>query len=247
MWQKKWILCNWKMNGSIAKNFQLLSAVKQTQPTATYIGIASPYPYLLQTSEILRDTQIASGTQDCSRFKTAGAYSGEVSAQMIADCGGTFTLIGHSERRNYFSENNETLRCKLENALNASIIPVLCVGETLNERENNQAENVISSQLEILKGLNISQIAIAYEPVWAIGTGVTASTSQIETIHKFIYNEVLSMLCKDANIRLLYGGSVSAKNVQEILTTQYVDGALVGGASLKADEITDMIVSIEKL
>ncbi|MBR6026860.1 MAG: triose-phosphate isomerase [Neisseriaceae bacterium] len=245
MWQKKWILCNWKMNGSITTNFQLLSAVKQTKPTATHIGIASPYPYLLQVSEILRDTKIASGTQDCSKFKTAGAYSGEVSAQMIADCGGTFTLIGHSERRNYFNEDNEVLRCKLENALNFSIIPVLCVGESLNDRENGQEKNVVLSQLEILKGLNISQIAIAYEPVWAIGSGITATTSQIEAIHKFIYDEVLSMLCKDANIRLLYGGSVNSENIKEILTTQYVDGALVGGASLKPNEITNMIESIE--
>lgn len=246
MWHKKWIFGNWKMNGRYADNAALLHELaKLPAHPAAHVGVAVPYPYLSQAQSALRESSVCCGAQDCSHFGANGAYTGEVSAGMAADCGAAFVLIGHSERRAYFHEDNALLRAKIEHTLAASLIPVLCVGETLSEREAGRENAVVAEQLAVLQDLPCTQIAVAYEPVWAIGTGVVASTEQIGAMHAFIYDKLLSMFGKNASIRLLYGGSVNAANAQNILSTACVDGALVGGASLKADEFARIIAAVD--
>lgn len=246
MWQKKWIFGNWKMNGRHAGNAALSDALKKLPDNpAVQIGIAVPFPYLSTVAETLHDTKICCGAQDCSRFADDGAHTGEVSAAMLADCKASFVLIGHSERRTLFGEDNALLRKKFDNATAASLIPLLCVGESLAEREAGKEEATVAAQLEMLNGLRLEKIALAYEPVWAIGTGIVADTAQIAAMHAFIYDQLLSRFGKDASIRLLYGGSVNAANARDILSIERVDGALVGGASLKADEFTRIAASVE--
>lgn len=247
MWQKKWILGNWKMNGNNEFNRNLLnSLVKCSIPSEVQVVIAPPFPYIMQASEILSDTSIMAGSQDCSSFAKNGAYTGEVSAEIIADCGAKFVLIGHSERRSYFNETNSILLKKIQNALELNLIPVFCIGETLEDRENGREKQIIAEQLSIFNDLSIKNIVLAYEPVWAIGTGKTATVEQIVDMHSFISNNILSLLGKNANIRTLYGGSVNAANAEDILSLDFVDGALVGGASLKFDSFEQIINSVRK-
>lgn len=165
---------------------------------------------------------------------------------MLADLGVQFVLLGHSERRQYFGEDNETLSAKLDNALAAGLIPILCVGETLAQRQAAQEQAVVAEQLSVLRGKAMPHIAVAYEPVWAIGTGQVASAEQIADMHAFIYAELLSFANKSANIRTLYGGSVNAQNAQTILPLPNVDGALVGGASLQADSFAAIVQAAAK-
>lgn len=240
MWEKKWILGNWKMNGRQVANEQLLQSLDIQNIQHTYIGIAAPLPYLHQITSLHSHT-IAAGVQDVSQFLEDGPYTGEVSASMAADCGAQFTLIGHSERRHYFHEYNDIIRKKLANAQQANLIPVLCVGETAHQHQSQQTEAILTHQLSVLDNLPIKEIVIAYEPVWAIGTGQVASINHIHRIHEFIYHHILSSSASNARIRLLYGGSVNSENAECILATSHVDGALVGGASLKDTIFTNII------
>ena len=187
------------------------------------------------------DNRILTCAQDVSRFPNNGAYTGEVSAEMLADIGTDIVLIGHSERSLYFGEKNEIQRRKMENVLNVGLIPLLCVGESLEEREAGKEHEVIAHQLSILQGLDTKNIAVAYEPVWAIGTGKVATVEQIADMHAFIYKEILSLCGSDVKIRVLYGGSVKADNAADIFAVPHVDGALVGGASLSYDSFTAII------
>ena len=207
-------------------------------------SIASPLPYLLDLKQAAPALPV--GAQDVSRFDKDGAFTGETSAAMLADLGAQFVLLGHSERRQYFGENNETLSAKLDNALAADLTPILCVGETLAQRQAAQEQAVVAEQLSVLRGKVMPHIAVAYEPVWAIGTGQVASPEQIADMHAFIYAELLSFTNKSANIRALYGGSVNAQNAQTILTLPNVDGALVGGASLQADSFAAIVQAAAK-
>lgn len=242
--QTPWIIGNWKMNGRIDRNIALINAFKTFRlPEKVHIGIASPYPYIHQLYTELQETSIWVGAEDCSQFYDDGAYTGEVSANMLADCGAKFVIIGHSERRTYFSENNDLLKIKLQNALSAGLLPIFCVGETLQERESGQEEKVIASQLAILRDFADASMIVAYEPVWAIGTGKVAEPEQIQAMHQFINEEILSITGKRDRIPLLYGGSVNADNASIILKTSCVDGALVGGASLKADVFMRIITA----
>lgn len=234
MWQKKWIIGNWKMNGCLKDNVALLSALNTFEGhNKVQLGIAPPNIYLQHARQQL-GVSILCGAQNVSHFAGKGAYTGEISASMLHDCGVDFCLVGHSERRQYFNEDEAILRLKMENLLAKNIVPILCVGETEAERKNNLAQEVVLKQLSVLKGLAVKQVCVAYEPVWAIGTGQVASVEQIEQMHHFIYQQILSMLGESVSIRSLYGGSVNDKNSHEILTIPYVDGALVGGASLRA-------------
>ncbi|MDO1510398.1 MULTISPECIES: triose-phosphate isomerase [unclassified Neisseria] len=245
MWEQKWVIGNWKMNGRLQNNnalmhrFRILPSVDRVA-----IGLAAPTVYLLQlhnAMQIVLGNRILTCAQDVSRFAGNGAYTGEVSAEMMADVGVDIVLIGHSERSLYFGEKNEIQRQKMENVLNVGLIPLLCVGESLEEREAGHAQDVIAHQLSILKGLDTKKIVVAYEPVWAIGTGKVATTEQIAEMHAFIYKQILSLCGDDVKIRVLYGGSVNANNAADIFAVPCVDGALVGGASLSYDSFTAII------
>ena len=239
-WQQPWIIGNWKMNGRRSSTAAFAQAwAAQRLPENVSTGIAVPLPYLLDLKQAAPALPV--GAQDVSRFDKDGAFTGETSAVMLADLGAQFVLLGHSERRQYFGENNETLSAKLDNALAAGLIPILCVGETLAQRQTAQEQAVVANQLSVLRGKAMPHIAVAYEPVWAIGTGQVASAEQIADMHAFIYNEILSLCGNDANIRVLYGGSVNDTNAAEIFSVPHVDGALVGGASLKYDAFTAII------
>lgn len=244
MWQQKWVIGNWKMNGSNATNRLLLQALlKPVDAVATrvYCGVAVPNVYLAAVCEFAAGTALAVGAEDVSRFAANGAFTGEVNAQMLADVGARFVLIGHSERRQYFQESNDELLAKLQNSVAAGVLPILCVGETLVEREAGQEQQVVSAQLSLLAQLGLKEVVVAYEPVWAIGTGKVPAVAQIEAMHELIYQQILSLCGEDVKIRVLYGGSVNASNAAEILAVSHVDGALVGGASLQADSFTAII------
>lgn len=244
MTKQKWVLGNWKMNGRLAVNQALLSQLSQIEPhEQVAVGVAVPYPYI--SPSLQHGDAVLIGAEDVSRFAQDGAYTGEVSAQMLADLGTQFVLIGHSERRQYFGEDETVLAQKYSHAVAAEVLPVLCVGETLEQREAGQAEGVVANQLALLKDvakLNHT-VLVAYEPVWAIGTGVVASIEQIAQMHAFIQQHVLSLVGNGVSIRLLYGGSVNADNCAAIFAVPYVDGALVGGASLKYDSFAKIITA----
>ena len=244
-WQQPWIIGNWKMNGRRSSTVAFAQAwAEQRLPENVSTGIAAPLPYLLDLKQAAPALPV--GAQDVSRFDKDGAFTGETSAAMLADLGAQFVLLGHSERRQYFGENNETLSAKLDNALAAGLTPILCVGETLAQRQAAQEQAVVAEQLSVLRGKVMPHIAVAYEPVWAIGTGQVASPEQIADMHAFIYTELLSFSNKSANIRALYGGSVNAQNAQTILTLPNVDGALVGGASLQTDSFAAIVQAAAK-
>ena len=245
MWEQKWVIGNWKMNGRLQNNNALMHRFRiLPQADKVCIGLAAPTVYLLQlhnAMQIVLNNRILTCAQDVSRFPGNGAYTGEVSAEMMADTGVDIVLIGHSERSLYFGEKNEIQRQKMENVLSVGLIPLLCVGESLEERESGKAKEVIAHQLSILAGLNTQDIAVAYEPVWAIGTGKVATVTQIAEMHTFIYEQILSLCGESVRIRVLYGGSVNAGNAADIFAVPCVDGALVGGASLAYDSFTAII------
>lgn len=249
MWDKKWVVGNWKMNGRLQDNRELLNELC-TLPLhdKVSIGIAPPAVYLRQAAEAVCSSTnpLRLCAQDVSKFGGSGAYTGEISAEMLADAGVETVLVGHSERGLYFNEGNDVLRLKMENALAAGLIPLLCVGENLEEREAGREQETVARQLSVLKGLDTRHIAVAYEPVWAIGTGKVADKEQIAAMHRFIYSEILSLFGEGANIRVLYGGSVNAGNAAEILSVPHVDGALVGGASLKYDSFAAIIQAAQQ-
>ncbi|MDO5058545.1 MAG: triose-phosphate isomerase [Neisseria sp.] len=250
MWDKKWVVGNWKMNGRLQQNNALVHKLCSLPvQDKVCIGISPPTVYLLQAQQAVRiviNNKIRICAQDVSRFSGTGAYTGEVSAEMLKDVGVDIVLVGHSERSLYFNEKNDVLRYKIENVLACGLTPLLCVGESLKEREDGREKEAVAYQLSVFKGLQTKNFAVAYEPVWAIGTGKVASTEQIADMHDFIYREILSLVGEDANIRVLYGGSVNAGNAAEIFSVPHVDGALVGGASLTYDSFTAIIEAAQK-
>jgi triosephosphate isomerase len=244
----KLVIGNWKMHGRLERNAALVAALsKAVQGLATEVGVAAPAAYLGQVAGLVANSPLALCAQDVSRYAADGAYTGEVSAEMLADMGVRYVLVGHSERRQYFGEDNAVLRAKLEAALAAGLIPVLCVGETLAEREAGQAWAVIERQLAVLDGLQAGQWVIAYEPVWAIGTGKVATIEQIGEMHGAIAQKLLQSTGGSVKIRVLYGGSVKSDNAEAVLAVPHVDGALVGGASLDAQAFEKICLAAEKL
>ena len=243
MWQRKWVLGNWKMNGRLATIRTLLTELLPQIHDAQQVqlGVAVPTVYLQEVTECLSGSRIWSGAEDVSQFANDGAYTGETSAAMLADVGARFALVGHSERRQYFNEGNAVLRQKYQHCLSERVLPILCIGETLAEREAGQDEAVVAQQLAILADLSLDSVVVAYEPVWAIGTGQVATVAQIAAMHAFIYSQILSLCGAGVKIRVLYGGSVNAQNAADILAVAHVDGALVGGASLQPDSFAAII------
>lgn len=248
MLKEKLILGNWKMNGREETVHSFLAQIISLScPIQTQVGIAFPSVYLSIAKQITQNSEITIGAQNLSQFSQDGAYTGEVSALMLKDLHLNFTLIGHSERRQYFNESNQQITDKLNNAYQNNLLPILCVGENLEARESNVENRIISEQLSVLDNLiqNDRPIIIAYEPIWAIGTGKVASVEQIEKMHQYVYEQLLSKGANPANIRILYGGSVNAENASTIFSLPKVSGALIGGASLKVEDFTKIIKATE--
>lgn len=236
--KKKLIVGNWKMNGSLAANAVLLKALKQGLPEGGNAGVAVAVPaaYLAQAQAELAGSSIGVAAQDVSQHDS-GAYTGELSAAMLQDFDVRYTLVGHSERRQYHGETDAVVALKAQAALAKGVTPIVCVGETLAEREAGQTEEVVKRQLAAVihqVGQCISELVVAYEPVWAIGTGLTPSTDDIVEAHAAIRATAAARIGDVDTLRILYGGSVKPGNAAELLALEGVDGALVGGASLKA-------------
>jgi triosephosphate isomerase len=232
------IVGNWKMNGGLAANARLLGrlAASWQAPQGRAMAVCVPAPYLAQAQALLRDCDVAWGSQDVSEH-ASGAYTGEVSAAMVAEFGCRYAIVGHSERRQYHGETDAVVGAKARAALNAGLTPIACVGETLAEREGGATEAVVARQVDALiaaLGDDIARIVVAYEPVWAIGTGRTASPSQAQDVHAAIRARLAHAGAGEASV--LYGGSVKAGNAAALFAMPDIDGALVGGASLDADE-----------
>jgi triosephosphate isomerase len=244
----KLVVGNWKMNGSLASNRKLVKGMLEDRRiNRRGVALASPFVYLLQLADLLQLSPMDLCAQDVSQFGRDGAFTGEVSASMLANVGCRYVLIGHSERRQYLAENNEVLAKKMANAFAAHLAPILCVGETLAQREAGEHLNVIRRQLEIVADFSSDQTIVAYEPVWAIGTGKVASLEQIAEMHECIKETGLQRQQGSASMRVLYGGSVKADNAEAILSISSVDGALVGGASLDVDSFGMICQAADKL
>lgn len=240
--RSQWVIGNWKMNGSLSANAALLNELMaglQAQGSAR-MGVCVPYPYLAQAQAALSGGAIALGAQNLSE-KASGAYTGEVSVSMLKDFGVQLVLIGHSERRSLYGEDDALVAEKTRVALEAGLTPVVCVGETLDEREAGQAQAVVLRQLKAVADvIGVSGLArsiLAYEPVWAIGTGKTASPEQAQEVHAWIRAALRELDGAMADgMSILYGGSVKASNAQEIFAQADVDGGLIGGAALVAQD-----------
>jgi triosephosphate isomerase len=244
--KKKLIAGNWKMNGSLAANDALLKGIAAGMADAMCdVAVAVPAPYLAQAQSSLLGAHVAVAAQDVSRHES-GAYTGEVSASMLKEFGVRYALVGHSERRQYHGETDLAVAEKAQRALAAGITPIVCVGETLQEREAGQTEAVVKRQLAAVIHLNghcISEVVVAYEPVWAIGTGRTASPEQAQAVHAVLRAQLSAATEHAGLIRLLYGGSMNASNAAQLLAQLDIDGGLVGGASLKAADFLQIIAA----
>ena len=223
---------NWKMHGSRVSNQSLLDAIVAglTNLKGVETAVCVPFPYLAQVSERLKGTGVAWGAQNVSEH-AQGAYTGEVSAAMLVEFGCRYVLVGHSERRQLYGETDEQVAAKFAAAQKAGLVPILCIGETLEERDAGKTEQVVGRQLDaVLMQGKLGDAVVAYEPVWAIGTGRTATPEQAQQVHAFLRKRISS------ENRILYGGSVKAQNAAAIFAGADVDGGLIGGASLVAAE-----------
>lgn len=237
---------NWKMHGLRAENASLVRALLDLlQPDRRVeVLVCPPFPYLLETSRLLKDSGVALGSQSvCAEAQ--GAFTGEVSAAMLKDVGCQYVLVGHSERRQIYGEADALVARKFVAVQSQRLVPVLCVGETLEEREGNRTTQVVSRQLDaVLEVAGVKSLAravIAYEPVWAIGTGRNASPDQAQEVHAMIRAKVAALDATiGGSVRILYGGSAKASNARELFAMPDIDGGLVGGASLKADEFAQI-------
>jgi triosephosphate isomerase len=248
--RKKIVAGNWKMNTTVAAGKELakdIVAALGKVPKDVQLIIAPPFTHLAPVADVIKGSAVALSAQNCAD-KAKGAFTGEVSAEMIAGVGCTYTILGHSERRQYYGETSDTLVAKMALALENGLSPIYCVGEMLSEREAGNHFNVIKAQLEeVLFGLSAEQMAkvvIAYEPVWAIGTGVTATSEQAQEVHAFIRKTLAAKFGELANdITILYGGSCKPSNAKELFACPDIDGGLIGGASLKADDFIAIAMS----
>ena len=242
---------NWKMHGSRAENAELIEALLLGLPgqTPVEIAVCPPFVYLWETARLLKSSSIALGAQSVCA-EALGAFTGEVSAGMLKDVGCKYVIVGHSERRAIYKEDDALVARKFLAAQSQGLIPVLCVGETLEERERGQTMQVVSRQLTAVLDLAgaaaLRAAVIAYEPVWAIGTGKNATPAQAQEVHAHIRTAIAGRDAKiAADVRILYGGSVKAANARELFAMPDVDGGLIGGASLKAEEFLKICASAQ--
>ena len=237
--RKKLVAGNWKMHGSLADNAALLAAIKPAL-AGVEAAVCVPFPYLAQAQAALAGSTIAWGAQNLSE-QPKGAFTGEVSSAMLLDFGCTYVIVGHSERRSLYGESDELVAKKYMAAQAAGLTPILCVGESLDERESGVTEQVVARQLDAVIGMagvaSLAKAVVAYEPVWAIGTGKTASPEQAQAVHAFIRSKIAALDASVADgLTIQYGGSVKAANAAELMAQPEIDGGLIGGASLVADE-----------
>ncbi len=244
--KKKLIAGNWKMNGSLAANEALIkNLLAAIGAPACQVAVCVPSVYLAQCQTLLSGTPVDLGAQDVSQHEV-GAFTGEISSAMLKEFGACYALVGHSERRQYHAETDAVVALKAQRALASGITPIVCVGETLAEREAGKTEEVVRRQLAAVIHANghcISEIVVAYEPVWAIGTGKTASTEQAQQVHAVLRLQLKAATAQADRIHILYGGSMNSANAAQLLAQPDIDGGLVGGASLKAPDFLSIIAS----
>jgi len=246
----KIIAGNWKMNKTIEESLELVKQIHYglNWPGEVDVIVAPPFTAIREVASFLKDSYIHVAVQNI-HWEDKGAFTGEISAPMAKNAGADFAIVGHSERRKYFGETDEIINKKIKAGLRNSLIPIVCVGETLEERDAGKVEEVIKTQIEgCLNGLSneeVSKIVIAYEPVWAIGTGKTASPQQAEEVHAQIRSIVERKFGENVSnsLKILYGGSVTPSTSKELMAQENIDGALVGGASLKAQDFIEIIKS----
>jgi triosephosphate isomerase len=238
---------NWKMNGTLEKARVLVKEIADGRAASnghSEAVVCPPFVYLAAVAEVMRGTRLKLGVQNVSEHE-AGAYTGEIGAEMLADFDCRYAIVGHSERRALYAEGDAMVAAKFQRVLRTGVTPILCVGETLEEREAGETEAVIARQIdaviEHVDAANLSRGVVAYEPVWAIGTGRTASPEQANEVHAFIRKRVSKQDSEGAaGMRILYGGSVKSSNCEAIFQMPDIDGGLIGGASLKAGEFLDI-------
>ena len=247
--RQKYVMGNWKMHGNHASIDALLSALKSlpSNPTSTIV-VFPAYPYLEKAHEQLKGAAIKLGAQDVSAYSN-GAYTGDVSAAMLKDVGCQYVLIGHSERRHLMGEGEDIIGEKFRQALEHQLIPVLCVGETKEQRQQQQTEQIVLAQLQNVLNLSVEKLQlmtmiVAYEPVWAIGTGLTATPEQAQEVHQLLRKKLKTAAKALADIPIVYGGSVKADNAQALFDMPDIDGALVGGASLDSKAFREICAVI---
>ena len=236
----KLVVGNWKMNGGLKQNDALLGTLRAEwgAPAGRRLAVCVPHPYLWQAQAALSGSPIAWGAQNLSE-RDAGAFTGEVSAAMVAEFGCRYAIVGHSERRTLFGETDGMVAAKAVAAIRANLTPIVCVGETLAERDAGSTERVVARQLDAViaaLGTKLSAIVLAYEPVWAIGTGRTATPQQAQDVHRLLRSRLSAADATATDVLLLYGGSVKGDNAAALFRCPDIDGGLIGGASLKADE-----------
>jgi triosephosphate isomerase len=231
------VVGNWKMNGNRLVNTELLAGIEESGPFVAEVAVCVPFPYLSEVALALQGHKMMGwGAQDCSAHES-GAYTGEVSAAMLAEFGCRYVIVGHSERRAYHAESDQLVADKAKVALAHKLTPIVCVGETLAEREAGQTDAVVKRQMSAVihtLGHCISQVVVAYEPVWAIGTGRTATPEQAQAVHALLRTQLHAASPKSGDMQILYGGSVKADNAATLFAQPDIDGGLIGGASLKA-------------
>lgn len=244
--RRKLVAGNWKMNGSLAANAALVAGVKEGLPAdACDVAVCVPAPYLAQVQGAVAGSAVALGAQDMSAH-ASGAFTGEVSAAMLQEFGVQYVILGHSERRAYHGESDAAVAAKTVAALKAGLVPVVCVGEMLEQREAGQTNEIVGGQLDVvLAALSVEEaarIVVAYEPVWAIGTGKTATPEMAQEVHAMLRARLGAKSAEAAaKVRVLYGGSMKPDNAEQLLAMADIDGGLIGGAALKAADFLAII------
>jgi len=241
------VAANWKLNGSLEMVSTLVADISVHMQGSQQVDviIAPPYPYLQRVGERIQGANLSLAAQNVAMHQQ-GAYTGEVAAQMLADIGCEYVIIGHSERREYYSETNEVVAKKVSCAIQSSLVPIICVGESLDDRQQGRVDEVIKAQLmSVIDEVGIEALqhsVIAYEPIWAIGTGQTASPQQAQAVHKSIRELIARYSAQlSARIRIIYGGSVKPENARELILQEDIDGGLIGGASLDAEGFNQIV------
>ena len=231
---------NWKMNGNLQSAIDLVEGIKAGDAGKALLAVCPPAVYLMKVGGMLAQSNVALGAQNvCDR--ESGAFTGEIAASMLKECGCSYAIVGHSERRALYGESDQLVAARFAMALQAGITPILCIGETLEEREGGVTETVVARQIDAVIEANgiegIAQSVIAYEPVWAIGTGKVATPEQAQAVHAFIRSRLAQLNSSVAQrVQILYGGSMNPANAAELLSQSDIDGGLIGGAALKADD-----------
>lgn len=249
--RRKVVAGNWKMNMNLSGTIELISAIKNElskSDSKSEVIVCPPFTSLETAVTVVKGSSIKVGAQNM-HYESDGAFTGEISADMLKSVGCEYVILGHSERRTLFGESDEMINKKVKKALSSGLKPIFCVGETLEERESNLTEKVVEKQVKNgLSGISeseLSELIIAYEPVWAIGTGKTASPEQAQEVHKFIRNLISKLYSNNLadNLVIQYGGSVKPDNAEELFSQPDIDGGLIGGASLKADSFISIVNS----